>query len=44
MAANNGMNDRIFQQHSHWKSVQAKNTYADDDLEQCLKVSCSLWL
>ena len=38
MAANNGVNDRIFQRHGCWKSVQAKDTYVDDDLEQRLQV------
>ena len=32
MAAANGVNDRIFQRHGHWKSAQSKDTYADDDL------------
>ena len=39
MAANNGVNDRILKRHGHWKSVQAKDTYVDDDLEQRLQVS-----
>ena len=33
MAANNGVNDRIFPQHGRWKSMQAKDIYVDDDLE-----------
>ena len=44
MAANNGVNDRIFQRHGRWKSVQAKDTYVDDDLEQRLQVSRFLGL
>ena len=32
MAANNGVSDTVFQQHGHWTSVQAKDTYVDDDL------------
>lgn len=44
MAANNGVNDRIFQRHGRWKSVQAKDTYVDDDLEQRLQVSSFLGL
>ena len=44
MAANNGVNDRIFQQHGRWKSVQANDTYVDDDLEQRLEVSRFLGL
>ena len=44
MAANNGVNDRIFQRHGRWKSAQAKDTYVDDDLEQRLQVSRFLGL
>ena len=44
MAANNGVNDRIFQRHGRWKSAQAKDTYVDDNLEQRLQVSRSLGL
>ena len=32
--ANNGVDDRVFQQHGCWKSVQAKDTYVDDNLEE----------
>ena len=32
MAANNGVSNMVFQQHGHWTSVQAKDTYVDDDL------------
>ena len=39
MAANNGVNDRVFKRHGRWKSIQAKDTYVDDDLEQRLEVS-----
>ena len=39
MAANNGVNDRVFQRHGRWKSAQAKDTYVDDNLEQRLEVS-----
>ncbi|CAH3103585.1 unnamed protein product, partial [Pocillopora meandrina] len=34
MIANNGVNDRVFQRHGCWKSVQAKDTNVDDDFEQ----------
>ena len=44
MAANNGVNDRIFQRHGRWKSAQAKDTNADDDLEQRFQVSRFLGL
>ena len=43
-AANSGVSDRVFQRHSRWKSVQAKDTYVDDDLEKRLSVSKSLGL
>ena len=39
MTANSGVNDRVFQRHVRWKSVQAKDTYVDDDLAQRLSVS-----
>ena len=32
--ANNGVNDRVFQRYGCWKSVQAKDTYVDDNFEQ----------
>ena len=38
MIANNGVNDRVFQRHGCWKSVQAKDTYVDDNFEQRLEV------
>lgn len=44
MAANSGVNDRVFQRHGRWKSVQAKDTYIDDDLAQRLSVSKFLGL
>ena len=44
MAANNGVSDRVFQRHGRWKSVQAKNIYVDDDLNQRLSVTKSLGL
>ena len=44
MEANNGVNDRVFQRHGRWKSVQAKDTYVDDNLEQRLEVSRFLGL
>ncbi|XP_015768720.1 PREDICTED: uncharacterized protein LOC107347338 [Acropora digitifera] len=43
-AANNDINDRIFQRHGHWKSVAAKNMYVDDSIEQGLTVSNRLGL
>ena len=44
MAANNKVNDKIFQRHGRWKSVQAKDTYVDDDLAQHLDELRSLGL
>ena len=44
MAASNGVSDRLFQRHVRWKSVQAKDTYVDDDLSQRLEVSKFLGL
>ncbi|XP_068738599.1 uncharacterized protein [Montipora capricornis] len=44
MAANSGVSDRVFQRHGRWKSVQAKDTYVDDDLDQRLSVSKFLGL
>ena len=38
MIANNGVNDIVFQRHGCWKSVQAKDTYVDDNFEQRLEV------
>jgi len=43
-AANSGVNDRVFQRHGRWKSVQAKDTYVDDDLARRLSVSKFLGL
>lgn len=43
MAANNGVSDRVFQRHGRWKSVQAKDTYVDDDLKTfCLQIPWAL--
>ena len=39
MAANNGVSDRVFQRHGRWRSVQARNLYVDDNLDQRLVVS-----
>ena len=38
-AANAGVTDGLFQRHSRWKSVSAKNGYIDDNLESRLLVS-----
>ena len=38
-AANAGVQDRLFQRHGRWKSVSAKNGYADDSLGSRLTVS-----
>ena len=43
-AANNGINDRIFQRHGCWKSAEAKNIYVDDGIQQRLTVSKRLGL
>ena len=44
MGANNGVNDRVYQRLGRWKSVQAKDTYVDNDLEQLLQLSRFLGL
>ena len=41
-AANNGVNDRLFQKHGRWKSVGAKDGYVEDNLNSLLFVSRSL--
>ena len=38
-AANNGINDRLFQKHGRWKSVSAKNGYVDEDLHSVIRFS-----
>ena len=43
MAANNGVNDRVFHRHGRWKSEQAEDTRLDDNLEQRLEVLVSFW-
>ena len=43
-AANNGINDRIFQRHGRWKLAEAKNIYVDHSIEQRLTVSKRLGL
>ena len=44
MAASNGVNDKVFRRHGRWKSLQAKDEYVDDNLEQRLEVSSFLGL
>ena len=44
MGANNRVNDRVFQRLGRLKSVQAKDTYLDNDLEQLLQLSRFLGL
>ena len=44
MAANSGVNDRVFQRHGRWKSAQSKDMYVDDDLDRRLSVSKFLGL
>ena len=39
MAVSNGVSDRLFQRHGRWKSMQAKDTYVDDDFSKRLEVS-----
>ena len=39
-----GIFNFLFQSHGRWKSVQAKDTYVDDDLDQRLSVSKFLGL
>ena len=41
-AANNNVNDRLFQKHGRWKSVGAKDGYVEDNLNSLLSVSRSL--
>ena len=43
-AANNGVNDRLFQKHGRWKSVSAKDGYVEDNLDSLLLISRSLGL
>lgn len=43
-AANSGINDRLFQKHGRWKSVNAKDGYVDEDLNNLLSVSLGLGL
>jgi len=43
-AANNGVNDRLFQKHGRWKSVGAKDGYVEDNLNNVLSISRSLGL
>ena len=43
MAANNGVNDRVFYGHGRWKSEQAEDTYVNDNLEQRLEVLVFFW-
>ena len=43
-AANMGINDRLFQRHGRWKSISAKDSYVDDDLNNILSVSLGLGL
>lgn len=44
MAAKSGVSDRVFQRHGRWKSVQAKDIYVDDALDQRLSVTKFLGL
>ena len=43
-AANNGINDGLFQNHGRWKSVKSKDGSVDDNLENLLSVSLGLGL
>ena len=42
LAANNGVEDRLFKRHGRWKSESAKDGYVKDSLEARLRVSKSL--
>ena len=42
LAANNGVEDRLFKRHGRWKSESAKDGYVKDLLEARLRVSKSL--
>ena len=43
-AANNGVPDRLFKRHSHWKSESAKDEYIEDSLEARMSVSGNIGL
>lgn len=43
-AANNGVSDRLFQNHGRWKSVSSKDGYVEDNIENLLSVSLGLGL
>ena len=43
-AANNAVNDRVFQCHGSWKSAQGKDTYVNDDIRHRLAASKFLGL
>lgn len=42
VAANNGVNDRLFKRHGRWKSETAKDGYVKDSMDALLSVSKSL--
>ena len=44
VAANNGVNDRLFKRHGRWKSDRAKDGYVEDSLKALLFVSSRLGL
>ena len=44
MAANNGVDDRLFKRHGRWRSERAKDGYVRDNLERRLSVSRALGL
>ena len=43
MAANAGVQDRLFKQHGLWKSESAKNGYGTDSAQIQVKVSQKAW-
>ena len=44
VAANNGVPDRLFKRHGHWRSESAKDGYIKDSLEATMSVSENLGL
>ena len=44
VAANNGVPDRLFKMHGHWKSDSAKDGYIEDSVKQRLAVSQQIGL
>ena len=43
-AANNGVPDRLFKRHGHWKTDSAKDGYIEDSVKQRLTISQQIGL